>query len=196
MSSEEFPSVCETCLGDDPYVRMSKQPNGYACQICKRAMTLFKWKAGKGRMKETIICHQCSKIKNVCQTCLLDLEFGIPVAARDKFLTKTQSAIVPTSQVGRTYQAEHYDALVASGQKVTEKLSAIPEIKKVMRSAPYYERNKAKLCTFYAKGTCTRGELCPFRHELPVHSELATKSIADRYHGRNDPVAEKILLNK
>ena len=28
------------------------------------------------RFKKTEICQTCSKLKNVCQTCLLDLEFG------------------------------------------------------------------------------------------------------------------------
>lgn len=28
------------------------------------------------RFKKTEVCQTCSKMKNVCQTCLLDLEFG------------------------------------------------------------------------------------------------------------------------
>lgn len=28
------------------------------------------------RFKKTEVCQTCSKIKNVCQTCLLDLEYG------------------------------------------------------------------------------------------------------------------------
>jgi hypothetical protein len=28
------------------------------------------------RFKKTEVCQTCAKLKNVCQTCLLDLEYG------------------------------------------------------------------------------------------------------------------------
>ena len=31
------------------------------------------------------------------------------------------------------------------------------------------------------------------RHEKPVENELSKQNIQDRYHGRNDPVANKIM---
>ena len=31
------------------------------------------------------------------------------------------------------------------------------------------------------------------RHEMPVQNDLSKQNIQDRYHGRNDPVAKKIL---
>jgi len=74
-------------LGPNPYVRMvcltmdewaadneSKQEFGHECKICNRPFTVFRWNPGNGgRFKKTEICTTCSKIKGVCQTCLLDL---------------------------------------------------------------------------------------------------------------------------
>lgn len=46
-------------------------------QICARPFTVFRWCPGvRMRFKKTEVCQTCSKMKNVCQTCLLDLEYG------------------------------------------------------------------------------------------------------------------------
>ena len=66
-------------------------------------------------------------------------------------------------------------------------------LKKLARTDPYYKRNQPHVCSFYAKGECKRGSECPYRHELPVNNDLAHQNLQDRYHGRNDPVARKIL---
>jgi pre-mRNA-splicing factor RBM22/SLT11 len=73
----DFPIACETCLGDNPYVRMTRESFAKACKICERPFTNFRWKAGtKGRHKTTQVCQSCAKIKNVCQVCIFDLEYG------------------------------------------------------------------------------------------------------------------------
>lgn len=42
-----------------------------------------RWKPGpKARYKCTVVCQQCARLKNVCQTCLFDLEYGLPVQVR------------------------------------------------------------------------------------------------------------------
>lgn len=49
----------------------------FAHQICARPFTVFRWCPGtRMRFKKTEVCQTCSKMKNVCQTCLLDLEYG------------------------------------------------------------------------------------------------------------------------
>jgi len=46
-------------------------------QICDRPFTVFRWCPGaRMRYKKTEICQTCSRLKNVCQTCLFDLEYG------------------------------------------------------------------------------------------------------------------------
>jgi len=67
-----------------------------------------------------------------------------------------------------------------------------PILEKIARKNPYYERNRAHVCTFWLKGDCNRGALCDYRHEDP-EEHLNNNSIKDRFYGVNDPVAKKIL---
>ncbi|KAH8928878.1 hypothetical protein BT69DRAFT_1346340 [Atractiella rhizophila] len=198
FEESEFPILCETCLGDNPYVRMSKQNYGGECKICTRPFTVFRWLPGSGmRYKKTEICQTCSKTKNVCQTCLLDLQFGLPVQVRDTALGLKNQA--PTSDINREYFAQNMDGKVeantSQGAVSFGKADSAGKelLKKLARTDPYYKRNRPHLCSFYAKGACMRGDECPYRHELPIENELSKQNIKDRYYGTNDPVARKIL---
>ena len=62
------------------------------------------------RYKTTVICQTCAKIKNVCQTCLLDLEFGLPTQVRDTALAVQNEA--PTSEINREYYAQNMETKV------------------------------------------------------------------------------------
>ena len=44
---------------------------------------------------------QCAKIKNMCSTCLLDLEFQLPAHIRDAVLEPDEVMRVPTNQANR-----------------------------------------------------------------------------------------------
>ena len=45
----DFPFVCETCLGPNPYVRMIKMRYGSkTCKICDEPYQPFRWRAGPG----------------------------------------------------------------------------------------------------------------------------------------------------
>lgn len=194
-----FPILCETCLGDNPYVRMQKEDFGTECKICVRPFTVFRWKAGtKGRYKSTIVCQSCARMKNVCQTCLFDLEFGLPVQVRDKYMEEasmgSQEAIQTNgSRVNRDYALAEAEKLTANNELPYGKVAAHPMLQRLARTTPYYKRNEARICTFFTKGQCNRGHECPFRHEIPEGGPLATQRIRDRYHGENDPVAEKMF---
>ncbi|KAI8839866.1 hypothetical protein BC829DRAFT_403583 [Chytridium lagenaria] len=192
----DFPILCETCLGDNPYLRMTKDKFGKECKICARPFTVFKWCPGAGmRHKKTEICQTCAKIKNVCQTCVLDLEFGLPVQVRDAVLNVEEQ--MPRSNVNLEYfvqkaesQLGATDTLVKSGKAESV---ARETLRKMARTEPFYKRNRAHICSFYVKGECKRGAECPYRHELPVENEMSHQNIKDRFFGHKDPVANKIL---
>ncbi|CAE7200874.1 unnamed protein product [Rhizoctonia solani] len=95
---EEVAKATSTGLGDNAFVRMSKQEYRRECGTCARPFTVFRWKAGAGgRFKSTVVCQTCAKIKNVYQTCLLDPEYGLPVQVRDTALGRKNEA--PSSEL-------------------------------------------------------------------------------------------------
>ncbi|KAK2466771.1 hypothetical protein APHAL10511_001029 [Amanita phalloides] len=191
----EFPILCETCLGDNPFIRMTKQEYGRSCGTCARPFTVFRWKPGSDtRYKTTVVCQTCAKVKNICQTCLLDLEFGLPTQVRDTALAVQRDA--PTSDINREYYAQNMEEKLDGNKSlISGRTSAAGKemLKQLARTDPYYKRNRPHICSFYAKGECNRGDECPYRHEMLQDNELSHQNIQDRYHGRNDPVARKIL---
>ncbi|KAL7199264.1 hypothetical protein ACSBR2_021532 [Camellia fascicularis] len=195
----DFPIICESCLGDNPYIRMTKADYDKECKICTRPFTVFRWRPGRdARYKKSEICQTCSKLKNVCQVCLLDLEYGLPVQVRDTALHINSNDAIPKSDVNREYFAEEHDRRARAGidyESSYGKVRPSDTILKLQRTMPYYKRNRAHVCSFYVRGECTRGAECPYRHEMPVTGELSQQNIKDRYYGVNDPVAVK-LLNK
>lgn len=83
------------------------------CKICTRPFTVFRWRPGRdARYKKTEVCQTCSKLKNVCQVCLLDLEYGLPVQVRDTALGINTSESIPKSDVNREFFAEEQDRKV------------------------------------------------------------------------------------
>jgi hypothetical protein len=114
---EDFPMICETCLGNNPYMRMTKLPFGSKiCKISNFPYQPFRWKAGThGRFKETIISYTVAKEKNICQACLNDMKYGLPVGVRDAMLRQqaasdSMNQLSPVhSLVGTSY---HYQQLM------------------------------------------------------------------------------------
>uniref|UniRef100_A0A7N0TGV0 Uncharacterized protein n=1 Tax=Kalanchoe fedtschenkoi TaxID=63787 RepID=A0A7N0TGV0_KALFE len=195
----DFPIICESCLGDNPYVRMTKADYDKECKICTRPFTVFRWRPGRdARFKKSEVCQTCSKLKNVCQVCVLDLEYGLPVQVRDTALSINSNDSIPKSDVNREYFAEEHDRRARAGIDYDSSYGKVrpnDTILKLQRTTPYYKRNRAHICSFFVRGECTRGAECPYRHEMPVTGELSQQNIKDRYYGINDPVALK-LLNK
>lgn len=104
----------------------------------------------------------------------------------------------PSTDINRQYFAQNLANKVEEGAGIYDAGKLTPEsrdmLTKLARTEPYYQRNRAHLCSFFLKGECTRGEGCPYRHALPSESDNSVKqNIKDRYNGSNDPVAMKML---
>jgi len=181
---EDFPMLCETCLGQNPYVRMVKLPFGSKlCKISNAPYQAFRWKAGpQGRHKETVVSYVVAKQKNICQTCLNDMQYGLPVGVRDKILAKEgdgQQLILPKSDALQAYfyeqqaqlaeesggMSQHFAQNVASlgGSHQLDKFSRILQVAEARNKTAF--RNLPKMCSFWLGGGCTRilKKACPFR---------------------------------
>ncbi|KAI3908131.1 hypothetical protein MKW92_043080 [Papaver armeniacum] len=159
----DFPIICESCLGDCPYVRMTKADYDKECKICTRPFTVFRWRPGRdARYKKTETCRTCCKLKN----------YGLPVQVRDTALSIHSHDSIPKSdaRLGIDYESSYGKAPPSD------------TILRLQRTAPYYKRNRAHPCSFFARGTCNRGAECPYRHEMPLTGELSRQNIKDRYY--------------
>ena len=176
----DFPFVCETCLGPNPYVRMVKMPPGdKLCKISNRGFQSFRWRAGPGgRWKETMIEYTVAKDKNLCQACLVDMTFGVPAGVRDALLAAgvdpTAQSSAVTSDPNAAYYWAQKDAANASAAQGGQLQHMQPsrQLLHLARSIHNQEkkqvtawRNLPKLCSFWLNGTCSRvvQKKCPFR---------------------------------
>ena len=216
--------VCEDCLGPNPYIRMQRQDYAAECAISGRPFTVFRWRPGtEARYKKTVVCKEIALAKNVCQVCLLDLDYGIPVQARDAALgrdaARNETALLGAkSDVNIEYQTEQIARRIANGEDVAAEASGLGGgamvgaggaggkaraheiLSRMARKKPYYNKNKTAICTFWLRDACTRAD-CPYRPcngdqhmpELTSAPEMRKQNIKDRYYGVNDPVAEKML---
>jgi hypothetical protein len=182
-AGDDFPMLCETCLGANPYVRMIKTPFGQKlCKISNAPYQGFRWKAGpQGRYKDTIISYAVAKERNICQACLNDMQYGLPVGVRDSLLAKNDNQIaIPSSDVGAAVfyaqQAKDNNEYGANNNFATDmdNMAASKQLDRFSRAMLCNEaknkdkiafRNLPKLCSFWLNGTCSRvtRKVCPFR---------------------------------
>ncbi|CDK27378.1 unnamed protein product [Kuraishia capsulata CBS 1993] len=110
--NEDIPAVCENCLGSNPYLEMQREREGAECKLCTRPFTVFRWNTSRRdqKYKKTIICWTCSRAKNCCQSCMLDLTYGIDLETRNAVLklagVKSIGPGEPVNTISKQYVAE------------------------------------------------------------------------------------------
>jgi pre-mRNA-splicing factor RBM22/SLT11 len=146
LTHADFPSVCENCLPDNPYVQMLKEDHGAECKLCTRPFTVFRWKADRtARSKRTNICLTCARLKNCCQCCMLDLSFGLPIVVRDAALKMVAPG--PQSSINREYYAQEHEREIEEGRGGVEEYEKTDEkarelLRRLANSEPYYKRQR------------------------------------------------------
>jgi pre-mRNA-splicing factor RBM22/SLT11 len=153
---------------------MIKMPNSRECKISARPYTAFRWQPGsEARYKETIIAAEVAIAKNVCQVCLMDMEYNLPVAVRDKLTGAAGpdrgagGVQMPTSDVNKEFYWQNqkdsleqstlqgFQELQQEGSKsIGQSFEKLAALSRNNSSTPYYDRNLPKLCSFWARQTC------------------------------------------
>ncbi|OLN94087.1 Pre-mRNA-splicing factor slt-11 [Colletotrichum chlorophyti] len=145
--STDFPSVCENCLPENPYVKMLKEDYGAECKLCTRPFTVFSWSADRahGRKKRTNICLTCARLKNCCQSCMLDLSFGLPIVVRDAALKMVAPG--PSSDINREYFAQNNEHAIEEGRAGVEEYEKTDDkarelLRRLAASKPYFRKGR------------------------------------------------------
>jgi hypothetical protein len=71
---------------ESPYTRMMKTKMAKECRISGSPFTACRWQGKLSRWKETIVCASVAREKNICQSCLNDLEYGVSFHVRDHIM--------------------------------------------------------------------------------------------------------------
>ena len=123
-------------------------------------------------------------MKNVCQTCVFDLEYGLPVAVRDHALGLKDD--IPTGDFNKEHFHQNLGKeLQLQGDDLRGAHSAPNQFLERIsqgRRGPYYKRNLPHICSFWVKVCILRLKTFKINKEFRVNVEevrnvrIATRS--------------------
>ena len=129
----------------------------------------------------------CARLRNCCQSCLLDLQFGLPIQVRDAALNLVAQG--PNSHLNREYYAQNMEKQLAQDKERGLLMpaeydkadsAAMKLLSKLSKSDVYYKRERPAPCKDYAAtGSCPRGDECQYSHEPEDHPHLFFSSVGD-----------------
>lgn len=130
---------------------MIREKFGAECKLCTRPFTMFRWLPEKGaKYKRTTICLTCARQRNCCQSCLMDLTYGLPIALRDaalKMVGDSASSVHENSNaVIKQYIAQNFEnseeaTLDAAKRRALEESDAAKRLlQSLATSMPYYKK--------------------------------------------------------
>jgi pre-mRNA-splicing factor RBM22/SLT11 len=133
----------------------------------------------ESRFRKTKICMTCARLRNCCQSCLLDLQFGLPIQIRDAALNLVAQG--PNSHLNREYYAQNMEktmnqekeqGLIAPAEYDKADTAGMKLLQKLSKAEAYYKRDRPAPCREFAAGACPRGDDCPYSHEPEDHPHL------------------------
>eukprot|EP00834_Sanchytrium_tribonematis_P002741 NODE_91_length_21557_cov_0.766660.p7 type:complete len:360 gc:universal NODE_91_length_21557_cov_0.766660:3779-2700(-) len=184
----DFPIACALCLsGDKKMIKSIRQ-----CRVCDRSFDGFHWKP----KSITEICPTCSKLKNCCQCCLMDISYVLPVQVIQSVMQIENE--LPTTETNKQYYLEQLRNQLKKGAYYRQKPTA--EQDKLLRDLSRTHKHKlynrkANVCTFWVRDKCNRGAECPYLHEKVLLDDNTDgkRIYRNRYFGIDDPLAARIL---
>lgn len=186
----EFPVVCNLCLGDKDHVKMVRQQSGEECKLCTRPFTVFRWNIlqEQKQLKKTILCKTCAHSRNCCQSCMMDVTYGIPLQLRDAAL---KMAGVP-NEFGSTSATQNREVKAIMADKLEakqkdrnvdleeqrEKARAVLEIlaAKLSNTTPQPKTSKQKTSDVPNREVSKIVAKLPFSGSLSVPEDASDKS--------------------